>query len=233
MISSFQHTHHRSAFTQSPSRTRFQGQVQSAVAPQFGSNPAPQTTPSTKQPVDWQYRAQGAWQGFKNSAFSPKWWAMEGAIAGAITLATCWLPGSQLLTIPAWIGASLAINTIMGGVYPEKALEAAQKKRQNGTEPHNHQHQEWTTSEKAKGAFKGAMNGLKTGFIDHWKTKLALGAGLSIALCWLPGSQLFVIPAIYCVSAAFKATSGTLKGYQQPAKYGVKPSNQSGETEAK
>ncbi len=233
MISSFQPTHHRSAFAQSPSRSRFQGQIQPAVTPRFGSNPAPQEPPATKQPIDWQYRAQGAWQGFKNSAFSPKWWAMEGAIAGAITLATCWLPGSQLLTIPAWIGASLAINTIMGGVYPGRTLKEAQKKHQKSTEPQAPQHQEWTTSEKAKGALKGTLNGLKTGFTDHWKTKLALGAGLSVALCWLPGSQLFLIPAIYCISAAANATSGGLKGYQQPAEYGVKPSKQSGKTEAK
>lgn len=161
------------------------------------------------------------WKGGAKAMFKSladwKWWAKEGAIACAITLATCWLPGSQLFTIPLWLiisGMFTHGQAFMNGFRnPDSVNAPSEPKRKHSDDG------EWTTGEKAKAAAKGALkHGIKA---FTWKDgdllqNLGISALLTLATCWLPGSQLLTIPAWFCMDAAIKAGRGAYVGWQHP-----------------
>jgi hypothetical protein len=61
-------------------------------------------------------RIKGALMGAVKAIFQPKSLALDTLIAVAITVATAWLPGSQLLTIPAFLAISAALRAVKGGI---------------------------------------------------------------------------------------------------------------------
>lgn len=156
-----------------------------------------------------------------------KWWAKEGAIACGITLATCWLPGSQLFTIPLWLGISGAFKhgrAFMEGFrnpdFVDDTSETESSKPAKHASNQDADHEEWTRGEKAKAAFKGAwQEGIKA---VSWKKdgdlmkNMAFAGLITLATCWLPGSQLLTIPAWFCIDAAIKAGQGAYLGWQHP-----------------
>lgn len=169
------------------------------------------TTPAKVEPMD---RVKGAGVALKNDLLSWKWWGKEALISGAITLATCWLPGSQLLTIPLWMGISLAFDAAKGAFHPEHYLDKFKKPEtpKRPAQPAKN----WTTSEKLWGATKGACYGAWHGVSHHFGRKLLVAGALSLALCWLPGSQLILIPAIFCMHGAVDAVQGARQGFTDP-----------------
>lgn len=164
-------------------------------------------------------RLKGAGRAVWQDVSSFKWWAKQTAISSAITLATCWLPGSQLVTIPLWLGVSLALDAVDGLFNPQshdpKLKELKKQKAEQAQ-------QGWSNWKRSQGATKGAWEGIKEGFTDKFKKKLLISGALCLATCWLPGSQLLLVPALFCTYAA---CDGTMKGYQgwkNPGLYNVK-----------
>jgi hypothetical protein len=62
-------------------------------------------------------RVKGAVTGAMKAIFQPKSLMIDSLIAVAITVATAWLPGSQLLTIPAYLAISAALRAVKGALH--------------------------------------------------------------------------------------------------------------------
>lgn len=168
---------------------------------------------------------QGGGKAMLKSMTNWKWWAREGAIAGGITLATCWLPGSQLFTIPLWLGISGAFTHgkafVDGYRNPDAVgkIDSAKAKEHQATQQNR---EGWGKGEIAKAMLKGAWdNGKRTFMLKNGDLlqNLGISALLTLATCWLPGSQLLTIPAWFCMDAAIKAGMGGYHGWQNPAHY--------------
>ena len=152
----------------------------------------------------------GARKAIWNDLKSPKWWGTQLAVSTAITLATCWLPGSQLATIPAWFAISMVYSGFEGyhrknQAKPPKAQPAPEEKAGD-----------FGFLDKAQGALKGAVKGSWQGVKNNIGRDLLFGGALTLATCWLPGTQIIIIPAFMCVSAAMGAVSHAHKGWKNP-----------------
>jgi hypothetical protein len=201
---------------------------------QFGNPPktaktqaAKQSTPNEEPGFFGKARLAGAWSALKSDLRSPKWWIQHGAMAGAITLATCWLPGSQLITIPFWFGWQALASANKGHqnykIY-QKPQASEQPTEKNATT--------WTAQQKRQGAWDGLKQGVKKGFTQDLRGKLLLSGAICLATCWLPGSQLILIPAFFSTFAAYAGVKGAIEGYENPAAFSEQ-SKQAGKTEAK
>lgn len=185
--------------------------------------------------ADGEFTTGQKWQGggkaLLKSVSDWKWWAKEGAIACGITLATCWLPGSQLFTIPLWIGISGAFThgrAFMEGFRNPALADAPESKAAKTAKHAADDDEEWTKGEKAKAAAKGAWkHGLKAFTLKDGDLlqNLGISALLTLATCWLPGSQLLTIPAWFCMDAAIKAGRGGYLGWQHPEIFSHQPSD--------
>ena len=153
---------------------------------------------------------KGAGQQVWTDLKRPGWWAKQGAVSTAITLATCWLPGSQLATIPAWFAIALVHSGFKGYQTNPKYLEAekALRAKKEANLP------ELSGAEKAKGVAKGTFQGAWYGVKHNFKTDLLFGGAITLATCWLPGTQLVIIPAFMCISAALGAMRGGTAGWK-------------------
>lgn len=201
---------------------------------QFGNQPKTAKTEVTKQSTPNEEpgffskaRWAGALNALKSDLRSPKWWIHHGAIAGAITLATCWLPGSQLITIPLWFGVEALLSAYKGHQnYKDyqKIQESDQPTEKNATT--------WTAQQKRQGAWDGLKQGVKEGFTKDPGMKLVMSGAICLATCWLPGSQLILIPAFFSTFAAWEGVQGALQGYENPAAFSEQL-KQAGKTEAK
>lgn len=172
-------------------------------------------------------RWTGAYNALKQDLTSPKWWLKQGAIAGAITLATCWLPGSQLITIPLWLGFEAVLSACRGHQH------YADYQNKNKTKPSSSKHsKQWTPEEKRQGAWRGFKQGVKEVFTKKLGQNLLISGAVCLATCWLPGSQLVLIPALFCTYAAWDGIQGAFQGYENPAVFPDK-SKQTRKTETK
>lgn len=61
-------------------------------------------------------RLNGAFKSAVKAIFNPRSIFIDTLIAVAITIATAWLPGSQLLTIPTFLAISAAWRAVQGGI---------------------------------------------------------------------------------------------------------------------
>lgn len=154
-----------------------------------------------------------------------KWWAKEGAIACGITVATCWLPGSQLFTIPLWLGISGVFThgkAFMDGFRNPNTADAMDAAKAQERQSTQHNREGWSKTQIAKAMAKGAWDyGKRTFMLKNGDLlqNLGISALLTLATCWLPGSQLLTIPAWFCMDAAIKAGMGGYHGWQNPAHY--------------
>lgn len=65
----------------------------------------------------------------------------------------------------------------------------------------------------AKRLLQGGKEGLKAGF--HWKGLLddvAISSIFALATCWLPGTQLFTIPAVVSIGVGIRSLLGFASG---------------------
>lgn len=172
-------------------------------------------------------RFNGAWKAVKNNVTTLGWWGKQTAIAGAITLATCWLPGSQLFTIPLWLGIDLTLKAIDGFSNPEQ-----QNVKKQANDPQSEQSSKASKSDKAKGALKGIASGAWHGVKDDFGKKALISGALCLATCWLPGSQLFLIPAVFSTYAAWGGVQRGMDGWKRPELF-LDHLKKPGETQAK
>ncbi|WP_303673901.1 hypothetical protein [Vampirovibrio chlorellavorus] len=195
-----------------------------------GAKPSPEAGFFSKE------RLTGAWRSVKHDLTSKDWWLKNGAIATAVTLATCWLPGSQLFTIPLWLGMDVLFSAMRGHQhyqdFPEKPAANAPKKPATQTP----KQKQWRSKDRRNAAWKGLKQGIISGFRDNFQFKALLSGGLCLATCWLPGSQLLLIPSLFCTFAAWGGITQAIEGYENPGK-GFKPSQtpsqQTGKAQAK
>jgi hypothetical protein len=197
---------------------------------QFGNPPkrakteaAKPSTPNEEPGFFGKARWIGAGNALISDLKSPKWWLYHGSIAGAITLATCWLPGSQLITIPFWFGWQ-ALQSANKGHQNYKDYQTEQPTKKDTTT--------WTAQQKRQGAWDGFKEGVKKGLTQDLGMKLLMSGAICLATCWLPGSQLILIPALFSTFAAYEGVQGALQGYENPAAFSEQ-SKQAGKTEAK
>lgn len=183
-----------------------------------------QQVPKPKSGFFSKERWTGAYNSLKQDLSSPKWWLKQGAIAGAITLATCWLPGSQLVTIPLWLGFEAVMSACRGHQH------YADYQNKNKTE--STKSKQWTQEDKRKGAWQGFKQGVKNGFTKDFGQKLLISGAICLATCWLPGSQIILIPALFCTYAAWDGIQGAFQGYENPAAFADK-SKKAGKAETK
>jgi hypothetical protein len=93
-------------------------------APRFGkesSEPSDRFSPQEQEeaPRDFSTaeRLKGACKGALKAIFRPRSLMMDTLFAVVITVATAWLPGSQLLTIPAYLAISAALRAVPGAIH--------------------------------------------------------------------------------------------------------------------
>jgi hypothetical protein len=190
-------------------------------------NPAPQAGFFSGE------RLTGAWRSLKHDLTSKDWWLKNGAIATAVTLATCWMPGSQLFTIPLWLGIDAMFSAMKGHQHyqdyqhPRAPKTPATPQATNG--------KPWSGKDKRSAAWKGLKQGVKDGFCKDFGKKALLSGAICLATCWLPGSQLIFIPSLFCSFAAWGGVTKAMEGYEHPEKYlkpSKPPSQQAGKTQA-
>lgn len=181
---------------------------------QFSGKPQQAIRMGNNSKVTTGERFKGAWKAVKNSITSFSWWGKQTAIAAAITLATCWLPGSQLVTIPLWLGIDLTMKAVDGLFHPKKYNAPPPK-----TTPQPEQSQNFSNRIRGKGALKGFGSGMVHGIKDDFKKKALIGGALCLATCWLPGSQLLLIPALFCTYGACGGIQHGIKGWNHPDQY--------------
>lgn len=227
--------------TRPSSRMTELAQPQSAFdAVHLAGNP-PQTAPAANRTPEAgffsQDRLTGAWRSLKQDLTNKNWWLKNGAIAVALTLATCWLPGSQLFTIPLWLSMDALYSAIRGHnnyqdflnkpatkVVPEKPATQPAKPKQ------------WHGKDRRSAAWKGLKQGVKDGFCKDFGKKALISGAICLATCWLPGSQLILIPGLFCSFAAWEGVTKAIEGYENPGKDlnpSETPSQQARKTQAK
>ncbi|WP_373532345.1 hypothetical protein [Vampirovibrio sp.] len=198
--------------------------AQSTKAP--ASQPAqPPAEPGVFSKIRW----TGAWNALKTDLTTPRWWLQHAAIAGAITLATCWLPGSQLVTIPLWFGVEAALSAYKGHKHYKDYQTTTQAPQPAENEKKD---TSWTAQQKRSGAWNGLKQGVKEGITKNFKTKLLVSGAVCLATCWLPGSQLILIPAMFSTFAAWDGIQRAFQGYDNPGAFSP-ALKQAGKTEAK
>jgi hypothetical protein len=183
----------------------------------------PESEPSTGQRVTGALKAAG------KSLASGKFWLTHLAIASAITLATCWLPGSQLITIPIYLAVAGACQAgaaakegynhpfQVGKTKPANAIDPelqpdspkAQAPPPASDLPVYHPKRLW-------GGVKGMGKQVIHDFKAHFILNALISGLITLATCWLPGSQLLTIPAWYCMDSAFSAVRGAYRGWKDP-----------------
>lgn len=207
-------------------------QVHLQRRPKFGSAPAvppkstaPASAPLPSQappPIDDKTVVQDsvgaklsrAGTSLQNNLTSGHWWLNQGLIAGGITVATCWLPGSQLVTIPVWLAVSLAGDAVNAMFDPNAvgSHESSVSKPPASSKPPGQE----TLWDRGKGSLYGFGKGLWHGLVEHPVRNLLISAAICLATCWLPGSQLLLIPAFYAMNSAYHGVLGAIAGYQNP-----------------
>jgi hypothetical protein len=189
--------------------------VASSDSVQFAGKQASKNKMGNGPEINTGDRFTGAWKAIKKDITSLSWWGKQTAIATAITVATCWLPGSQLFTIPLWLGISLTMQGIDGFSNPTQYNAPAPAKQPA------EQDKKWSGGQKAKGALKGFGSGVIHGIKDDFGKKALLSGALCVATCWLPGSQLLLVPALFCSYGAWEGIQRGIKGWNHPAQYGI------------
>lgn len=173
----------------------------------------------------------------KHDLTSKDWWLKNGAIATAVTLATCWLPGSQLFTIPLWLGIDVLFSAMRGHQhyqdFPEKPTANVPQNPATQTSPGTQtpKQKQWSGKEKRSAAWKGLKQGIKEGFCKDFGKKALISGAVCLATCWLPGSQLILIPSLFCTFAAWEGVKNAFEGYEKPETY-MAASQQAGKTQA-
>lgn len=190
--------------------------VASSDSVQFAGKQASKNKMGSAPEINTGNRFTGAWKAIKKDITRLGWWGKQTAIATAITVATCWLPGSQLFTIPLWLGIDLTMRGIDGFSNPAKYNTPASTKHQPAE-----QDRKWSGGQKMKGALKGFGSGMIHGIKDDFGKKALLSGALCVATCWLPGSQLLLIPALFCSYGAWEGIQRGIKGWNHPDQYGI------------
>lgn len=177
-------------------------------------------------------RFTGAWRSLKQDLTSKNWWLKNGGIAAAVTLATCWLPGSQLFTIPLWLGIDMVFSAITGYQHYQAFLNKPAVNTPQKLATQKPKQKPWSGKDKRSAAWKGLKQGVKDGFCKDFGKKALISGVICLATCWLPGSQLILIPGLFCTFAAWEGVKNAFEGYEKPETY-LKASQQTGKTQAK
>ncbi len=230
----------------SPAQTRPSSRTAEPARPQqpfdavhFAGNPPKRKSDTTNQVEAGFFsgeRFTGAWRSLKQDLTSKNWWLKNGGIAAAVTLATCWLPGSQLFTIPLWLGIDAMFSAMRGHQNYQNFLDKPAANVPKKPATHTPEQKQWSGKDKRSAAWKGLKQGVISGFRDNFKLKALVSGAICLATCWLPGSQLILIPSLFCSFAAWEGVTKAIEGYQNPGKdlnASETPSQQAGKTQAK
>ena len=82
---------------------------------------------------------------------------------------------------------------------------------------HSEGNKDWKTSQKTWGALHGIKDRIFNW--DNIKTDVGIACLITVATCWLPGSQLIFIPTYLAISNSMHAVRGAYDGWKNPGKY--------------